>query len=296
MVEAPSEEAPHRRRPASARTRLVLLGTGTPNADPERSGPALAIVVDDTSYLVDAGPGVVRRAQAAAQGEPPIAALAADRLARVFITHLHSDHALGLADLMLTPWVLGRAYPLEVHGPPGIAAMTEHLHAAFAQDIRIRTEGLEGASPLGHGATVHEVDPGLVFEDERVRVTAFAVPHGSWPHAYGYRFETPDRTIVVSGDTGPSDAVVRACDGCDVLVHEVYSTARFATHSPSTQAYHASFHTSSRELGQLASRARPRLLVLYHQLLWGAEPASVVAEVRTGWDGEVHFGRDLDVL
>ena len=119
--------------PATPRARtasLVVLGTGTPNADPDRSGPALAVVVNGTAYLVDAGPGIVRRA-AAAQRQG-IDALAPKLLDNVFITHLHSDHTVGLPDLIFTPWVLERVKPLAVYGPPGVKAMTDHLEAAYA--------------------------------------------------------------------------------------------------------------------------------------------------------------------
>ena len=123
-----------------AGTLVVLLGTGTPNADPERSGPAVAVVVNDRAYLVDFGPGVVRRAAAAAkQG---IATLSPERIATAFLTHLHSDHTTGYADLILTPWVLGRSAPLQVYGPSGLRDMTDHLLAAYRADIRERIDGL----------------------------------------------------------------------------------------------------------------------------------------------------------
>lgn len=275
------------------RTRVVLLGTGTPNADPDRSGPAVAVVVDDRAYLVDLGPGVVRRAAAAhAAG---IEALAVKRLDRAFITHLHSDHTVGYADFIFTPWVLERDHPSQVFGPRGLAAMTEHLLAAYREDIRIRIDGLEPANTQGYRVEVTEVEPGLVYQDDLVRVFAFRVEHGSWEHAFGYRFEGPDRTIVISGDTGPTRATIDACRGCDVLVHEVYSDAGFRRRDEVWQRYHSSFHTSAAELGELATEARPGLLVLYHQLLWGSTPEELVREVGRVFDGRVVFGSDLDV-
>ena len=135
-------------------THIVMLGTGTPNADPARSGPSIAIVVDDTPYLIDFGPGVVRRAAAAQQNG--IAALQPRNLRRAFLTHLHSDHTAGYADLILTPWVLGRDEPLQVIGPPGLAAMTDHILAAYAADIRERLDGLEPANSQGHRVEVTE--------------------------------------------------------------------------------------------------------------------------------------------
>ena len=121
---------------------VVILGTGTPNADPDRSGPAVAVVVGDQAYLVDAGPGVVRRAAAAAQTHG-IEALQPERLNRLFITHLHSDHTVGLPDVILSPWVLDRPDPIRVIGPPGTAEMADHILAAWRQDIDMRLYGLE---------------------------------------------------------------------------------------------------------------------------------------------------------
>lgn len=273
---------------------LVLLGTGTPNADPDRSGPAVAVVANGTAYLVDAGPGVVRRAALAARRG--IAALDAPRLERVFLTHLHSDHTVGLPDLMLTPWVLERERPLQVYGPRGTAAMTRHLLAAYDADIRRRIEGLQPQNPTGYRVDAHEVAAGPVYEDENVSVTAFAVRHEEWPEAFGYRFETADRVIVISGDCRPSESVVAACDGCDVLLHEVYSDAGFARRDSAWRRYHASAHTSASELAALATRARPRLLVLYHQLLWGSTSEELLAEVRAGYAGPVVSAADLDVF
>jgi ribonuclease BN (tRNA processing enzyme) len=274
-------------------TRVVMLGTGTPNADPDRSGPSVAVVTGGRAYLVDCGPGVVRRAAAAARRG--IAELAADRLGIVFVTHLHSDHTLGLPDLMLTPWVLGRSAPLEVYGPPGIAAMTRHLLEAYAEDIQVRRSGLEPDLHDGWKVNAHEIAPGVVYRDSNVTVKAFAVPHANWKHAFGYRFETRDRTVVISGDTRASDAVPKACDGCDVLVHEVYSAARLPSRPPAWQRYHRDAHTSTIELAAIATRARPKLLVLYHQLFWGTSDDSLIAEVRRGYGGRVVSARDLDV-
>jgi ribonuclease BN (tRNA processing enzyme) len=275
------------------RTRVVLLGTGTPNADPDRSGPAVAVVVDDTPYLVDFGPGVVRRAAAAQR--LGIAGLAVDRLSRAFLTHLHSDHTAGYPDLILTPWVLERDVPLQVYGPAGLRAMTEHLLAAYREDIRERTQGLEPANVTGHLVQVNEIEPGIVYQDDHVQVEALAADHGTWP-SFSYRFCTEERTIVISGDTAPHEGMAEAYAGCDLLVHEVYSAAGLERCPPAWRRYHQQVHTSTRELAAVAAQARPGLLVLTHQLFWGVTEEELVAEIRAGYDGPVVSGRDLDVF
>ena len=277
----------------SSRTQVVLLGTGNPNPDPDRSGPATAVVVRGRVYLVDAGPGIVRRAAAAARAG--VTALRSENLKTVFLTHLHSDHTLGLPDLMLSPWVLSRTAPLTVYGPRGTRTLTRHLLEAYADDIDNRRRGAQPHNDTGWRVQAHEIHPGVVYRDDLVTVIAFSVPHAGWREAYGYRFETPDRAIVISGDTRPDEAVVRACDGCDVLVHEVYSQEGFDRMPPEWQRYHAGAHTSGVALGALAARARPKLLVLTHGLPWSSTTAEIVREVRAGFSGAVVYANDLDI-
>jgi ribonuclease BN (tRNA processing enzyme) len=150
-------------------TIVVLLGTGMPRPDPAASGPATAIVVGSRVFLVDAGPGVERQLAAAH--------LTISGPEATFITHLHSDHTLGYPDLILTSWVMGRRQPLAVYGPPGLQHMTDDLLAAYAEDIDIRTNGLEHETPGGYRVTVHEIRPGVVYDSAGVRVTAIARPH-----------------------------------------------------------------------------------------------------------------------
>jgi ribonuclease BN (tRNA processing enzyme) len=269
-------------------TKIVLLGTGTPNADPDRFGPATAIVVNGTPYLIDCGPGVVRRATAAG--------IAAKDLKHLFVTHLHSDHTTGFSDLIFTPWVLERETPLEVYGPDGIAEMAEHIIAAYEHDIRMRLDGLEPANDSGYLVNTHNITAGVIYRDSNVTVESIAVTHGSWKESYGFVFTTADRKIVISGDCAPSDAVVAACDGCDVLIHEVYSAVKFQDRSPIWQKYHSSFHTSTVELAEIAKRAKPKMLILYHQLFWGATEEELLAEITELYDGVVVSGDDLDVF
>jgi ribonuclease Z len=248
----------------STKTQLVILGTGTPIINPDRSGPSVAVVVNGAAYLVDFGPGVVRRAAAAAR-DKNITALTPKNLKVVFATHLHSDHTAGLSDLYLTPAVEGRPGALELYGPPGIAAMARHIQAAYVKDVDIRIHGLEYGNANAYKINAHEIKPGLIYQDANVKVTAFAVAHGTWDFAYGYRFDTADRSIVISGDTGPTQKIVRACHGCDLLLHEVYSVQWFQERTPAWQKYHSTFHTSSAELAKVAAAAAPKQLILYHQ-------------------------------
>lgn len=273
--------------------KVILLGTGTPIPDPASSGPCVAVVANGQAYLFDAGAGVVRRAEEAAE-KFRIPALFAPNLARLFITHLHSDHTLGYPDVILTPWVVGRRLPLEVYGPEGLAAMTENLKQSYAEDIKMRTEGPEHLSKRNLAVNVHEISAGFVYRDGNVTVRAIPVAHGSWREAFGYAIDAVGRSIVISGDTSPTESIVEACRGCDVLVHEVYSADRFNLVYGRGGQYHTAFHTSTRELAEMASKSKPKLLVLYHQLYFGPrEGVDLEKEIRRFYSGNVVSGRDL---
>ncbi len=271
-------------------TLVILLGVGMPRPNPAAQGPATAIVVGQRVFLVDAGPGVERQLAAAH--------LTISGPEATFITHLHSDHTLGYPDLILTSWVMGRTRPLEVFGPPGLKRMTDLILQAYSEDIQIRTEGLEHETPGGYRVDVHEIRPGVVYDSGGVKVTAIAVPHGSWPYAFGYRFDTPHRTVVVSGDTRPSAALEAASRGVDVLVHEVYPQSEVGPENrpggDDWPRYMRQFHTSDSELGAIAARAKPKLLVLTHIVRAGASDSTLIAGIRLGgYTGPVAVGRDL---
>ncbi len=273
---------------AAQDTRVILLGTGTPNPEPDHSGPAVAIVSGANVYIVDAGPGVVRRAAEAG--------IEMEQITRAYITHLHSDHTAGLPDLILTPAVTGRLRPFDIYGPSGIRAMVNHVMQAWREDIDIRLHGLEPAVKEAYVVRTHEIQPGEVTRDSIATVTAIPVPHGPWKHAYGYRFNVGGKSIVISGDTTFSERLIEAAKGCDILVHEYYSQKGWEARTPDWRKYHAAYHTSAPDVGKLAARAQVKKLVLYHHLPMGQPPEQVLAEVREHFQGEVIYGKDLDVI
>ncbi|HEU5450574.1 MAG TPA: MBL fold metallo-hydrolase, partial [Terriglobales bacterium] len=277
---------------AQSGTHVVVLGTGTPRPDPDRSGGAVAVVSNGTAYLVDLGAGVIRRASAAAQ-QDHLPVLESPKLKIAFLTHLHSDHTLGYPDFILTPWVMGRTGAVNVYGPAGLQEMTQHLLEAWKKDIDIRIHGLEGKS-APPDIQVHEIKPGVVYKDANVTVTAFLVKHGSWDQSFGYRFDTPDRSIVISGDTSPTDAIAKACNGCDLLLHEMYDSSVVGGIAPEAR-YFAAFHTSPAGMATVANAARPKLLVLYHQMERDGDSAVLDALRAAGYKGAVVSAHDLDV-
>ena len=278
------------------KTKVVLLGTGTPNPDPEHSGCSVAIVVNETSYIVDFGPGLVRQAAALSpRYGGTMKALDVKNMKKAFLTHLHSDHTVGYPDLILTPWVEGRNEPLEVYGPEGIKEMTEYIIKAYQDDIKYRLYGLQPANNQGWRVKAHEITEGIIYEDTNVKVEAFFVKHGTWPNAYGFRFTTHDKVIVISGDTSPCKNLLKYGKGADILIHEVYSKSGFDKKDPFWKKYHSTNHTSTYELAEIANKVKPGLLVLYHILFWGATEQELLEEISETYKGKVIVGSDLDV-
>jgi ribonuclease BN (tRNA processing enzyme) len=306
----PKSQAPKK---LPTRTKVVLLGTGTPVPDPDRSGAATAIVVGDSAYLVDFGPGVVRRAEAAVL-DRGITQLEPGNLKVAFVTHLHSDHTAGYSDLIFTGWTSGRSTPLEVYGPAGLNSMTEHILQAYRIDIETRTnpEGNQRAIADGWKVNAHEIKPGVIYKDANVTVTAFATKHAM--QSYGYRFDTPDRSIVISGDTNPTEETIKACNGCDVLVHEAQMLELYAKMPERLHSFVTKYHTTTEQLAALATEAKPKLLVIYHTVAFrpGIAPPKFLSsltgtgafrstpevlqeEISSRYSGQFVIGRDLDV-
>ncbi|MHA2113680.1 MAG: MBL fold metallo-hydrolase [Candidatus Hodarchaeales archaeon] len=269
------------------KTKVILLGTGTPIPDPEHFGPSIAIRRNNSVYIVDFGPGVVRRAVAA--GIKP------SQITTAFLTHLHSDHTAGYPDLIFTPAVEGRNQPLTVYGPKGTRSMTEHILQAYSMDIKERGYGLEPTSQDGYKVIVEEINPGVIYEHKDLSVMAIHVNHGSWP-AFGFKFVTPEKTIVISGDTTPTPTFVEFAKRCDILIHEVYSAVGLKRRRAEWIRYHSNYHTSSYELGKLANDIKPKILVLYHQLFMGRTDSDLLKEVHKFYSGEIVSGKDLDVF
>lgn len=274
-------------------TKLLLLGTGTPNIEHDRYQSGYAVIVDDSAYIIDCGGGTLQRI-AEAHHKYNIDALKLSNLTQLFLTHLHPDHTAGLPDMMIAPWVEGRKDALHIYTPSAGVSLIDGIIAAYEPGI---AEHRDGLAAIDHPLLIetNTMIDGVIYKDEHVTVTAFAVSHGDL-EAYGLCFDTPSGRIVFSGDTKPVDAVNDYAKDCQILVHEVYSAETFKTRPPRWQAYHRNSHTSTIELANIANATRPKKLILTHQLLWGTTPEALTAEITDLYDGDIIYGRDLMVF
>lgn len=280
---------------SSTKTRLILLGTaGGPRPLKSRAAPAQVILINNAAYVVDCGNGVAY--QLVRAGVP------VNTIRHVFITHHHSDHNADYGNLLLLAWETGLQHRVDTWGPPPLSRNTSLFFEMNAYDINIRisNEGRPPFIPLVHP---HELtESGTVFKDDNVTVTCALVEHPPISPAFGYRFDSRDRSIVISGDTRPCDAMIRLAHGADVLVHEaLYPSAvdRLVAPLPNGSALAKSIrshHTAAEEAGRVAREAGVKTLVLSHFV--PAEDATITEQMwidaaRTNFKGRIVAGRDL---
>lgn len=286
-------------------TKVVMLGTGHPGFDSKRAGQAILIVVDKKLYLFDSGPGYMKNFNSLSKlpWMPKDTLFTNDSvygaINKLFLTHLDSDHTLGLDEFLLRPWVQGRSTQPVIYGPKGTKNLVEQSLNAFKSDIDHRTLGSQPSNQTGYKAIVHEISKeGVVYQDAKVTVTAFKVPHGSWADgmAYGYRIQTPDKVIVLSGDTRYEERNFQFFKDADILIHEVLSDVGNKKLSPDWQKYMLEAHTTTTQLANIANIVKPKKLVLNHAIFFGQSEQSLLNEVTEIYKGDVILAEDNMII
>jgi ribonuclease Z len=269
--------------------RVTLLGTASgPRAFVDKAGISTLVEAGGERLLFDAGRGSMQRLVQA--GFPMNA------VTKLFLTHLHSDHVIGVPDLMLSPWAAApeRKVPLEVWGPDGTRDMMRHLEEAFAFDIHMRRDVDESFSADGIRIVSHDIQAGKVYEKNSVTVTAFLVSHGLVKPSYGYRVDYAGRSVALSGDTSPDDNLVAACKGVDVLIHEAIDLDVLQRLVPDKSRMDAivTRHTTPEQAAGIFNKVSPRLAVFSHS----PGTTAIVEQTRRSYAGRVEMGADLMVI
>jgi len=264
---------------------VTLLGTGNPRPTITRFGPSILVQAGGQSLLFDCGRGATMR----------LYQLKVDQIDGLFLTHLHSDHTVGIPDLWLTGWVMGRKTPLRVWGPAGTQEMMKHIEEAYAFDIHMRRDVDEKWPAGGVEVQAKDIEQGVVYESAGVKVTAFLVDHGPVKPAFGYRVDYGGHSVVLSGDTRYSENLIRFAQGTDVLIHEVIDAKAYAalanSYSPEEKARVLAHHTTAEEAGRVFTKVAPKLAV-YSHIVPPAAP-NLVSDTRKTYSGPLEVGEDL---
>jgi ribonuclease Z len=252
----------------------------------DRFGPSILVEAGEKKLLFDCGRGATQRIE---QIRIPFTEIDA-----LFLTHLHSDHVVGIPDLWLTGWARGRKVPLQVWGPAGTKEMMSHLKEAFQFDIQIRQED-DKLPARGVDVLAKDIEQGVVYDNAGIKVTAFTVDHGQVKPALGYRVDFAGHSVVLSGDTRYSDNLIHFSQGTDVLIHEVIDPEAFRAKNPSVSEERfraiAGHHTTAEQAGTIFSRVKPKLAVYSH--IVPGDTTSLLPLTRKTYSGPLEVGEDL---
>ena len=269
--------------------KVTLLGTGNPAPVMDRFGPSILVEAGEEKLLFDCGRGAAQRIY---QLKMPLGAVHA-----LFLTHLHSDHVVGIPDLWLTGWTTAgrREVPFRVWGPRGTTEMMSHLDQAYRFDIRIRLYDTR-PSPQGVLILANDITEGVVFEQNGVKVTAFNVDHRPIKPALGYRIDYAGRSVVLSGDTRPSENLIRFAQEADLIIHEVaagedrFLSLGYPLERARTIIAH---HTTPEQAGEIFARVKPKLAVYSHIVPAAAQKEDFIIPTRKTYSGPLEVGEDL---
>ena len=264
--------------------KVTLLGTGSPRPSVERSGPAVLVEASGKKLLFDAGRGVVQRLQQLD--------VRSSEIQHLFLTHLHSDHISAVDDVWLTGWIYQRPKALKIYGPKGTDSFIDHLVKSYSFDVNLRNE-YAGLDLVSGEINSIEINPGVIYSENELKITAFLVNHKPVDPAYGYRIDFGERSVVISGDTSFSQSLIDHSKEVDLLVHEIMAVKpKILDRNPRLQKIE-SYHTDPDQLAKVLNETKPRVAVTTHIILVGVTEQHVLDRIQTQYDGELHMGKDL---
>ena len=267
----------------SHQLKVTLLGTGTPRLQPYRVGSSTLIEAGSEKLIFDCGRCTLQ--SLGLTGTPVTEAK------KLFLTHLHSDHTVGIPDLWLTPWIFGREGPFYVWGPTGTKDMMSKLEEAFALDLRIRPVH-DKIQAQAAAIEAQDIEEGVIYDQKGIKVTAFAVDHRPVEMSLGYRVDYNGKAVVLSGDTRFSENLIGFSRNVDLLIHNVAAAPEEDLEKSERLRSIMDLHLSPEKAGEVFTRANPKLAVYTHMVLY-SDVKEVVPRTRKTYAGPLEIGEDL---
>ena len=267
--------------------RVTLLGTGIPDPQPDRLGSSTLVEAGRERFLFDCGRCALQRLF---QTGTPV-----HEVSHLFLSHLHSDHTVGIPDLWLTPWVMGRKVPFSVWGPIGTQKMMSKLEEAFEFDVQIRPVH-DLLPPNAAKIVARDVQEGVVYEKSGVKVIVFEVDHHPIKPSFGYRVEYGGKSVVLSGDTRFSENLIRFSAHADLLILNVAAARPEDLRDSDRLRSIMDLHLSPEEGGRIFERTKPKLAVYTHMVLFSVPVGEIVTRTRQTYTGPLEIGEDLMVF
>ncbi len=264
---------------------VTLLGTGTPQPNIARFGSATLVEANGHYFLFDSGRGTTIRLK---QAGVPLS-----QINQVFLTHLHSDHVSGLSDLVLTTWIWQREKPITITGPKGTNSLSYHIEQAYQADIAYRTTNTQLDEKKAAINSIEIKQDGIIYNDHGIKITAFLVNHYPVEPAYGYKIESGNQSVVISGDTSYSENLILNAQGADLIIHEIADAKQeLLAGNPRLKKVMA-YHTTPEQAARVFRQTQPKAAVYNHVLLFGISEQQVMNKTRALYSGTVEMGRDL---
>ena len=266
--------------------KITILGSGTPRVNIERFSQSILIEHKNDKFLFDTGRGALLRLYQSN--------IMPNEINNIFFTHLHSDHILGFADILMTGWVYHRKQPLKIYGPVGTKNFVNSTLKAYEEDIKVRSMAPENLDVNAIKSDVKIIDDGFKYEKNGLTIETFSVKHEPFTHAFGFKIFNDKYCLVISGDTTYSERVIEKSNNCDVLIHEIAHASEHTLEKYPKAKGVISYHTNTKQVADIINKVKPRLTVLNHVLsLDGSTDDQILESIKNHTEHKVLVAKDL---
>ncbi len=266
--------------------KIIILGSGTPRVNIDRFSQSILIEHKQDKFLFDTGRGALLRLNQSN--------ILPNEIHNIFFTHLHSDHILGFADILMTGWVYHRKSPLNIYGPKGTKNFVESTIRSYKEDINVRSSPPESLDKNNLKSNITVIQDGYKLEKNGLTIEAFSVKHEPFTHAFGFKIFNEKYCMIISGDTTYTENIIKQAQNCDILIHEIAHASEHTLQKFPKARGVISYHTDIKQISKIVNKAKPRLTILNHVLsLDGSSDDEILKNLKKHTNHDVRIAKDL---